>query len=141
MRYMGIDYGKVHVGIALSDESGTMGFPNTSFINSPHLMEQIGTLIKKENVGGVVFGVSADSGGKENDIVQEVRIFAETLRAKTDIPVFFQDESFSTQEARYKKGKESFLSRIRNKVGGTGRKDASAATLILNRFLEKQKPL
>ena len=137
MRYMGIDYGKVYTGIALSDDGGHMGFPRESILTTPRLIDDLEAFIKKENIEGVVFGVSSNNG-IPNAIVQEVQAVASSLHEKTGVPVFFEDESFTTQEARHKVGKEGFLSRIRHKVSKGGRKDASAAALILSRFLEKQ---
>ena len=58
MRYLGVDYGSKKIGLALSDESGTMGFPHSIVPNTPRLVEELCALIAKENIGAVVIGES-----------------------------------------------------------------------------------
>jgi len=45
MRHLGIDYGTSKVGIALSDEAGTMGFPHSVMQNDEKLMVTLITLM------------------------------------------------------------------------------------------------
>ncbi|MFZ1988109.1 MAG: Holliday junction resolvase RuvX, partial [Minisyncoccia bacterium] len=73
MRYIGIDYGTKKVGLALSDEAGTMGFPHGIIPNTPRLLETIVTLIKEKKVEAVVMGESKDFSGKDNPIAQDAR--------------------------------------------------------------------
>ena len=58
MRYLGVDYGSKKVGLALSDEQGTMGFPYAVVANTPRLVDELCARIAKENVGAVVIGES-----------------------------------------------------------------------------------
>ncbi|KKW38995.1 MAG: hypothetical protein UY89_C0035G0020 [Parcubacteria group bacterium GW2011_GWA1_54_9] len=39
MRYLGVDYGSKKIGLALSDEGGTMGFPHTVIPNTSKAVE------------------------------------------------------------------------------------------------------
>jgi putative Holliday junction resolvase len=123
MKYIGIDYGQKKTGIALSDESGAMGFPHSILDTGDDLAGQIHALAKGERVGAI--GISNNLVGEENAIVKEIRQFGDALHEATHLPVYFEDEAFTTQEAN-------------RALSGEGRKDASAAALILSRFLEKQ---
>ena len=60
MRYLGVDYGSKRIGLALSDEAGTMGFPHAIVANTLRVADEIVALIKKENIGAVVIGDSRD---------------------------------------------------------------------------------
>lgn len=132
MRYLGIDFGTRKVGLALSDEAGTMGFPREVVPNDGRLLEALGSLIARENVGTVVIGESIDYTGAENPVMQETRAFAKELQSMTGVPVVFERETLTTQEAR--RGPEG--ERLSPRSTGTV-VDASAAALILTSYLER----
>lgn len=134
MRYLGIDYGTVRVGLALSDESGTMGFPHAILANSPRLADELSALIKKENVGAVVIGESKNFAGEDNAIAERARELGLMLHERANIPVHFESETFTSVEARRAPSKE-LKSRAPKARGAI---DASAAALILTSFLSKQ---
>ena len=125
MRYFGIDYGARWVGLALSDELGSMGFPHDVLANTPRLAEEISALIKREHVGAVVIGESKDFGGKDNPTAKDARALGESLAKRAGVPVFYESEVFTTQEARRAPGTPKL-------------RDASAAALILTSYLSKQ---
>jgi putative holliday junction resolvase len=127
MRYLGIDYGTRKVGLALSDEAGVMGFPHGVVPNDGKLLALMRALVAKENVGAIVIGESRTLGGGLNPLAAKARAFAEELGKQSGVPVHFQSEIFTTQEAR------------RDPEGvwqGSGTVDASAAALILTSYLE-----
>lgn len=128
MRHLGIDFGTKKVGLALSDEAGTMGFPHTTLQNDVRLLDTLKLLIEKEQVGRIVMGESLDSSGNENPVAKEARAFGAQLEAATGIPVVYEMEAFSTQEAR------------RDPEGNRtneGALDASAAALVLTSYLSR----
>ncbi len=133
MRYLGVDYGTKKVGLALSDEAGTMGFPHAVVENTPALEDELARLIATENVGAAVFGESKDLSGRENPVAEDARAFAERLRERAGIPVFFEDERFTSAEARRAPEKEE-KSRAAKRRADV---DASAAALILTSYLSR----
>lgn len=133
MRYLGIDYGTKKVGLALSDEAGTMGFPHGIVKNTPKLTEDIAALIAKESVGAVVIGESHDYSGALNTAGVFARAFGQELAARTGTPVFYESEVLTTAEARRAPAKEpkSRSPKTYEQV------DASAAALILTSYLSR----
>ncbi len=127
MRHLGIDFGTRKVGLALSDEAGTMGFPHEVLPNSERLLEEVRTLIQNKDVGCVVIGDSRNAKGEENPIAKEARAFGDALSAQ-GIRVVYEMEAFSTQEARRD---------VEGNRTNTGAVDASAAALILTAYLSK----
>lgn len=130
MRYLGIDYGTKCIGLALSDEGGSMGFPYGVIQNTERTLKDILALIKKENVGVVVLGESHDLDGTANPIQKKIEHFAEQLQAE-GIEIVLEPEYYTTKEARDAQalyGKKSH---------STERVDASAAAIILNSYLER----
>ena len=129
MKYIGIDFGTKKIGIALSSDTGTMAFPYTVVQNTAHTEEEILTIIANEKVGAIVVGESTNFQGEENKVAHEARAFAETLSKKAALPVYFETELFTTQQARrYPDG---------SRMKGSPNVDASAAALILTAFLER----
>lgn len=127
MRYLGVDYGSRKTGLALSDEAGRMGFPHAIIPTDDHLIDEVLSLIEQKKVGGVVMGDSRDSSGNENPIAHDAKAFAALIERRSGIPVAFEMEAFTTQEAR-----RTLEGELR---ADQGPKDASAAALILTSFL------
>ena len=127
MRYLGIDYGSKNIGLALSDEDGTMGFPHGVLGNDARLLDELTGLIERENVKVIVIGDSRNYQGGENAIMEAAHGLADTLHQPTKLPVVFEPEMLTTQEAR-----RDFEGVHQRK---TGHMDASAAALILTSYL------
>ena len=106
MRYLGVDYGSKKIGLALSDEAGTMGFPHATVPNTSRLIDELCALITKENIGAVVIGESRNFAGGENPIAKDARAFSEHLAERMGVPIFFESEVFTSAEARRAPEKE-----------------------------------
>lgn len=125
MKYIGIDYGTKKVGIAISDDEASFAFPKDIIPNNTAI-EYLKNVIQTENIEGIVIGESLASNGQDNDLAETVALFGNTIKEKVGKPVFFIREDFSSVEAhRYQTKK--------------GDRDDSAAAIILQRFLDKQK--
>lgn len=133
MRYLGIDYGSKKIGLALSDESGAMGFPHSILTNTPRLFDELCALIAKENIGAIVIGESRNLSGEENPIAKGARSLGNQLTERAGVPVFFESEVFTSAEARRAPAKEA-KSRAVKKHPAV---DASAAALILTSYLSR----
>ena len=137
MRYLGIDYGSKRVGISISDEDGGFAFPLKILLNNKELMDNIHNLCGEQEVSEIVIGESLDSSGKANKIMDDIEKFKNKLEEELRLPVYFQKEFMTTIEARGREGKEKNNAR---KIGKGAKKeaDASAAALILQRYLDKK---
>ncbi|MDA1334445.1 MAG: Holliday junction resolvase RuvX [bacterium] len=129
-RILGLDYGMRRIGIALSDERGMMGFPygvlDTKEMEEKEIFEYFESLCKKESVGDIVLGIPRGlSEMQETEMTDRTFTFGKKLK-KFDIPVHFIDEFLSTKEAKH---------------GPTTKEniDASAATIILQSFIDSRK--
>lgn len=136
-RILGIDYGTKRVGMAISDENGTLAFPNGIFPNDLNLYKEIEEILEKENIQEIVVGESMDLSGKPNILMKQIQIFINELESRFTIPVFKEKEFLTSVEARGRSGKEKNNARkvkkeINKKV------DDSAAALILQRYLDKK---
>lgn len=123
---LGIDYGTKRVGVALSDTSETLAFPREVLQNTHTLVLDIVAIVQKENVNIIVLGYSTDTKGNDNLIMPAIQGFKKDLEEKTTVPVVFEHEWFSSQEATRFTGANSMI-------------DASAAAIILQRFLDRKR--
>ena len=151
MKFLGIDYGTKRIGVAISDENGTLAFPKEILMNDSNTMKKLGQIIEKENIGEFVMGESVDFSGKLNALSARIEVFILELKKRFKLPVHKQKEFLTSVEARRyenlggqtKNSKNSKrglnLSQAHSKVKQikSGRADASAAALILQRYLDK----
>lgn len=141
MRFLGIDYGTKRIGLAISDENGSLAFPKEIISNDENTLKKIKEIIKKENVEEIVIGESVDFSGKLNILSARIDIFISELKNNFNLPVNKQKEFLTSMEARKAGNNKRTLSQsqVHSKVKQkkSGRMDASAAALILQRYLDK----
>ena len=125
MKILGIDYGSKRVGLALSDEGVTFAFPKAVLPNTPALAEEIVKYASQEGAGVVVIGESKNFGGADNAIMPAIHSLQEQLERR-GLKVALEPEYFSSAEA----------SRFQGERGDI---DASAAAIILQRYLDKHQ--
>lgn len=123
---MGIDFGTKKVGIALSDASGTMAFPHSVIPNNSSLLKTITSLIEAEQVSDIIIGHSVNAEGQANTVHQMVEEFMTDLTLQLPIPIHLEPEQYTTQQAIKLQGRNEAT-------------DASAAALILESYLSKQR--
>lgn len=140
-RYLGVDFGTKRIGLAISDENRSLAFPKEIILNSKDTFKKLGEIIKKENIGEIVIGESVDFSGKLNVLSARIEVFILELQEKFNLPIHKQKEFLTSLEARRPKDgkKDSNPSQAHSKIKQikSGRIDASAAALILQRYLDK----
>ncbi len=141
-RFLGIDYGTKRIGVAISDENHTLAFPKEIILNDSRTFNKIRDLIKKEKVAEIVVGESVDFSGKLNVLSGRIGVFILALKERFKLPVHKQKEFLTSVEARrYENlGGQARKSNAHTKLKQikSGRVDASAAALILQRYLDRR---
>lgn len=142
VRFLGIDYGTKRIGVAISDENGTLAFPKEILENNSSTFNKLSDIIKKEKVSEIVVGESVDFSGKLNVLSARIEVFILELKEKFNLPVHKQKEFLTSVEARKsgssKKDFNQSQSHSKVKQIKSGRIDASAAALILQRYLDRK---
>jgi putative Holliday junction resolvase len=141
MKYIGIDYGTKRIGIALSDDGGSIAFPKTILANDGKggVIREIALLCARENVGGIVIGQSLGRDFSENALMKYARTFGEHAHALTGLPVVYEWEGYSTAAAKNARRPEGAARGdvARKTKQLTEHVDAHAAAIILQSFLDK----
>lgn len=135
--------GTKRIGVALSDDAGSIAFPHTTLKTSPDTYEHIEKIIITEGVTNVIIGDSRDRKNAQNSVAQH----AEELGARlTDAgySVSYEWEGYSSAHARrlhsFSEGTpRGIVSRSRTKTRVPQQVDASAATLILQSYLDSNR--
>lgn len=133
MRKMGLDYGDVRIGIALSDLMGIIANAYESYTRKTlsEDLNYLAELAKSQNVDTIVIGLPINMDGTHGDRVTKTQEFAEQLKNVTDAKIKFMDERLSSLSA------EKIL--IEADVRREKRKqviDKVAASIILQNYLD-----
>lgn len=144
-KFLGIDYGTKRIGVAISDENGVLAFPKEIVLNDSNTFKRLGEIVEREGIEEIVIGESVDFSGKLNTLSARIEVFILELKKKFNLPVHKQKEFLTSIEARREKNGKTKLSfsqaHSKMKQKKSGRVDASAAALILQRYLDKQTQL
>ncbi len=111
-----------------------MAFPLRVIHGQKNLVEQIEQTVVSEHIDGVVLGLPLNMDGSQGPQAQQVLAFAERLKQRIRVPVYFQDERLSSFEAE-EKLQATGLSKAKQRE----RLDAVAAAGILQAFLDQRK--
>jgi putative Holliday junction resolvase len=125
MRILSIDYGTKKIGLSRAETSLAEPYKVIRFRSKKEAIEKIGRIVKRENIEKLVVGVSEGKMGAES------KRFGQNLKEKLGIPVAFQDETLTTQDAQ----KLSVSAGIKRKKRKEF-EDAYSATLILQAYLD-----
>lgn len=133
MRKMGLDYGDVRIGIALSDIMGMIanGLETYTRKTEQEDLEYLDKLIKQHSVDTVVMGLPINMDGTSGDRVEVTKQFGQKLQEKSNVKVAYLDERLTSISA------EKLL--IEADVRRDKRKqviDKIAATIILQNYLD-----
>ncbi len=133
MRVMGIDYGDVRIGVALSDPLGitAQAFAVLDVRKTQDILRELATIAAEHDVGRVVVGYPRNMNGTAGERARRSEEFAETVRAATGLPVTLCDERLTTVSAQ--------RALIAGRVRREKRRDVVdkiAAALILQTYLD-----
>lgn len=134
-RILGIDYGEVRIGLALSDPLRIIAKPYQVIQNRGEVtFSELKQIIKKEKVGLIVIGLPLHPDGGESNKTKEVRAFVEKMKSHIDIKIEFWNEVYTTVEANEELKRMKISAKDSKKFI-----DMIAASVILKDYLEYNK--
>jgi len=131
MRYLGIDYGKRWIGLAIADTRVNVVIPMEVIENKGEekLFSRLSDLIKGEKIGELVIGVPYSLNSQKSAQTKETLDFVKKLSECVKIPVHEEDERLTSQGA---------AKLAVNGFGKETRMHSNAAALILDSFIARQ---
>ncbi len=130
-RVLALDWGEVRIGAAISDEEGRLAFPLQKAIQNKIALKEISRLVEKEKIERIVLGKPLNLAGEEAGAAKKVEKFFQQLKKKTNLPIEYLDERFTTMEAGKLLDQEG-LSEKKQKT----MKDNLAAQIMLQTYLD-----
>lgn len=133
MRLLGVDYGEASIGLALSDELGTIaqGLMVLRRGHGPPALEAIADLVRARQVGAIVVGLPKNMDGSIGPSARAAEAFARELGVRTGLPVHLWDERLTTRQAE-----RALIAAGVRRARRRAALDVGAATLILQGFLD-----
>lgn len=136
-RVMALDLGEKRIGVAISDTTRTIASPHSVVKRTSRAEDyaHYARLIVAHDVTLLVIGLPITLGGQEGQRAAWVRDYAAGLAVHVAAPIIFWDESLTTIEATaalHAQGRRG--KRVKERV------DAVAAALILQSYLDAQRP-
>jgi len=132
----GIDFGRVRIGIAMSDPERRLASPYEIYTRRGAEADarRFRALVAAERVALFVVGLPVHLDDRESELSREAREFGQWLAQSTGVPVEFFDERFSTREAHeLLKGAGMKHARRKRKL------DMLAAQVVLSAYLESRR--
>jgi putative Holliday junction resolvase len=136
VRYLGLDVGDRLIGVAVSDETGTLatGQPTLRRVGPRKDVRAVAELVRKHEAGEVVVGLPRRLDGGLGPQAQKVLAFMEDLRPAAKVPVVPWDERFTSVVAEQALVEADVSRRDRKALV-----DKVAAILILQNYLDYRK--
>lgn len=124
MRYLGIDFGLKHVGLAIADGPLAEPLGEKNYSRPEELLNYLKRLCHEQAIDKIVIGLP------EGPLAEVVTQFSTELVSLTNKEVIYQDETLTSQEAK-KKLIEAGAPQKKRRLD-----HQAAAALILQEFLD-----
>ena len=98
MKVLALDFGSARIGVAVSDPTGTLARPLcvVEQAASSAGLDRLVAVIREERPERIVVGLPLTLRGDHGEQARETAAFAESLRARIDVPVETFDERFTS---------------------------------------------
>ncbi|HYV35482.1 MAG TPA: Holliday junction resolvase RuvX [Gemmataceae bacterium] len=136
-RLLGVDFGTVRLGLAISDRDRKIASPLATYARRSEAQDEqfFQRLVEMEEIGGLVVGLPIHNDGREGEKAVEARAYGQWLHDVTKLPVVYYDERFTTVEA------ENYLVDAGlTRKSRKDRRDRVAAQILLQSYIEAGCP-
>jgi putative holliday junction resolvase len=131
---LGIDFGRVRIGLAISDELRLFAHPLETIPANNQALKRIWEIVRERKIDKIIVGVPRHLSGQFGESANEVLAFTTKLRARLKCAVELWDERLTTVAAE----------RALREAGKKTRKtrhivDQVAAQMILQSYLDRER--
>jgi len=142
VRLLGIDFGNIRIGLAVSDPTGTIARPLRAITSSGSVDKYVASVMKEvvaltaevDGLDAIVVGLPRSLDGTPHQQTTRTLAFVDSLREATAIPVVTQDERLTSVEAEQRLAIREQDWRKRKKL-----LDAASAAVILQDYLDEHR--
>lgn len=133
-RLIGLDIGGRRIGVAISDELGTIASPIAMIERQSDVAGELRKLAAEFGASRLVVGLPVGLSGREGPQAAEVREYVDALAAEVDLPLVYWDERLSTNIAE-----QTLIAQGTRRSKRKQQVDAVAASIILQGYLDNQR--
>lgn len=133
-RLLGLDMGGRRIGVAVSDEMGTIASPVAMVPRGPGDAAAIRALAEKYGAVRLIAGLPVGLSGREGPQAAEVRAYTDAIAHDVGLPLDYWDERLSTSIAE-----RSLIASGTRREKRREQVDAVAAAVILQGYLDHQR--
>ncbi|HRZ95086.1 MAG TPA: Holliday junction resolvase RuvX [Candidatus Moranbacteria bacterium] len=126
--YLGIDFGRSKVGLAMADSETKIAFAYTTIDNDKDFLQKLVKIIQENSINKIIIGFPAYIN-KEN-VEYEGEHLGKLIKKLVDIDIEYQNEMFTTKMAQ-----DNLIERGVKHV--KNQDDQEAARIILQSWLDK----
>jgi putative Holliday junction resolvase len=130
-RTLGLDVGAKRIGVAISDDYGTIASPVGFVQRGARDRDEIRALLERFGAARIVAGLPAGLSGREGPQAADVRNYADGLAVDLGVPLDYWDERLTTAIAE-----RSLIASGSRRDQRRERIDAVAAAVMLQGFLD-----
>jgi putative holliday junction resolvase len=136
-RLLGVDYGQVRIGLAVSDAERKIASPLGTYTRRTRKEDaaHFQRLVAAEQIVEIILGLPVHLDGHEGAKAAETRTFGTWLNAATGLPILYWDERFTTVEAERLLVSAGLTNQRRRT-----RRDQVAAQILLQSYLDSGCP-
>ena len=134
MKILALDVGQKRIGVATCDRLEIAATPYSVVKAGKNAVDEVVKILEKEEVEHIVIGLPVSFDGKERESCERARFFKNELEKKTNLPIEFVDEKFTSKIAE-----NSLIEAGMRRENRKNVIDAVAASLILRGFLDKRR--
>jgi putative Holliday junction resolvase len=136
LRHLALDVGDVRIGVALSDETGTLasGLVTLRSAGPRKDAQAVAALVREHDVGEVVVGLPLRLDGTIGPRGEQTLAFVRRLRRVVGVPVVTRDERLTSVAAGERLAEAGVRRRDRKAL-----LDRAAAALILQEHLDERR--
>jgi putative pre-16S rRNA nuclease len=136
-KFLGIDYGAVRIGIAVSDDTKTIAFGREFISNNKTALNRIKSIVDSENISAIIIGYPVNLKGEKTKQTLEVESFIELLnKTFSPIEIIKWDERFTSKIAQDSMLESGMKKKKRQQKGNI---DIISAALMLQSYLDSKK--
>ncbi len=135
-KLLGVDYGDVRTGLAVSDVTGTLasGYLTLREGGMRNTARRVASEAHALSAVGIVVGIPKNMNGTEGPRAEVVRAFVALLGEETSLPIHLVDERMTTMEAhRMLSFTDASAKKRKNVI------DALSAEIILQSYLDRTR--
>jgi len=138
-RIMGLDYGKIRIGIAISDSLKMFAIAHKTILNNSAAFNELEKIVKDKNVIKFILGIPNEERQKKDSktsVINDVKKFKAILEKRFGLDVELWDETYTSVIAQ-----QRILESVNKKIKRQNKDllDMYSAAIILQEYLDSVK--